>query len=268
MPEIVSDILALEGLGWLIAGVFLAGAVRGFSGFGAALVYMPIAGQFLPPLWALITLVVMEIFGPLPLLPSAWRSANRGQVARISIGAIVAMPVGLTLLLAVEPEVFRYLVSALVLILPILLLYGVRLPGPITRPLQYGTGVMSGFVGGFAGLPGPPVILLYMAAGATAAMTRANILLYLVAIDLAFIAILSVSGQMSAVPVVLGVVLAVPNVLGNLAGAAMFRPERQRLYRMFGLGVMMAVGLSSLPLWDHDTANRKDAAHAVARSEL
>lgn len=250
MPEIVTDILTLEGLGWLIAGVFLAGAVRGFSGFGAALVYMPIAGQFLPPLWALITLVIMEVFGPIPNLPAAWRAADRAQVARIAVGGAVALPVGLAVLLAVQPEVFRYMVSALVLIMPILMLCGLRLAGPITPRLQYGTGVVSGLVGGIAGLPGPPVILLYMASSTAAAVMRANIMLYLVVVDLALIVVISLTGRMEAVPLLLGLILALPNLLGNLAGAAMFRPERQRLYRMFGLGVMMVVGLTSLPIWD------------------
>ncbi|MGB0158883.1 sulfite exporter TauE/SafE family protein [Thalassovita mediterranea] len=246
----MTDILALEGLGWLIAGVFLAGAVRGFSGFGAALVYMPIAGQFLPPLWALITLVIMEVFGPIPNLPAAWRAADRAQVARIAVGGAVALPIGLAVLLAVQPEVFRYMVSALVLIMPILMLCGLRLAGPITPRLQYGTGVVSGLVGGIAGLPGPPVILLYMASSTAAAVMRANIMLYLVVVDLTLIVVISLTGRMEAVPLLLGLILALPNLLGNLAGAAMFRPERQRLYRMFGLGVMMVVGLTSLPIWD------------------
>mgnify|MGYP004045007789 CR=1 FL=1 len=43
--------------------------VRGFSGFGSALIFMPLAGQFLPPLWCIMTLVAMDIFGPVPNLP-------------------------------------------------------------------------------------------------------------------------------------------------------------------------------------------------------
>lgn len=250
MPDALSAVLAFDGLAWLCAGVFLAGAVRGFSGFGAALVYMPIAGQFMPPVWALITLVVMEVFGPIPNLPSAWRVADLGQVSRIALGGAVALPIGLAVLLAVEPEVFRYAVSAIALAVPFLLVSGLRLSGPITRPLQYGTGVMSGFIGGVAGLPGPPVILLYMASTTPAAVIRANIMLYLVAVDLALIAILTLQSEMVLTAVWLGLFLAIPNLLGNLAGAAMFRPERQRLYRIFGYGVMIAVGLSGLPIWD------------------
>ncbi|MEC7963769.1 MAG: sulfite exporter TauE/SafE family protein [Pseudomonadota bacterium] len=250
MPDILSEVLAFDGLAWLCAGVFLAGAVRGFSGFGAALVYMPIAGQFMPPVWALITLVVMEVFGPIPNLPSAWRTADLGQVGRIALGGAVALPIGLAVLLAVEPEVFRYAVSAIALMVPFLLMSGMRLKGAITPPLQYGTGLVSGFIGGVAGLPGPPVILLYMASTTAAAVTRANIMLYLVVVDLFLIGVLSLQGEMALMPLVLGLVLAIPNLLGNLAGAAMFHPDRQMLYRVFGYVVMITVGLSGLPLWD------------------
>ena len=55
MPETEAHVLwqalQFEGLIWLITAALLAGFVRGFSGFGSALIFMPLAGQFLPPLW-------------------------------------------------------------------------------------------------------------------------------------------------------------------------------------------------------------------------
>ena len=48
-----------------------AGLVRGFSGFGTAMIYLPVASQFLTPFEALITLMVMDFFGPLPLVLGA-----------------------------------------------------------------------------------------------------------------------------------------------------------------------------------------------------
>ena len=75
-------------------------------------------------------------------------------------------------------------------------------------------------------------------------------MLYLVVVDLFLIGVLSLQGEMALMPLVLGLVLAIPNLLGNLAGAAMFHPDRQMLYRVFGYVVMITVGLSGLPLWD------------------
>ena len=50
MPEILSEALALPGLWLLILGALVAGIVRGFSGFGTAMIYLPIAAQVMPPI--------------------------------------------------------------------------------------------------------------------------------------------------------------------------------------------------------------------------
>ena len=62
------------------------GLVRGFAGFGTAMVYLPVAGQILPPFEALTTLMVMDLIGPLPNLPRAFRISDRPDILRLSLG--------------------------------------------------------------------------------------------------------------------------------------------------------------------------------------
>ncbi|CUH62402.1 Sulfite exporter TauE/SafE [Thalassovita gelatinovora] len=249
MPDGLDQLLAYEGLGWLIGAVFIAGAVRGFSGFGTALVYLPVAAMFMPPVWALITLVVMDVFGPIPNLPRARRDGRVADVGRMWLGTILALPLGLMVLYTADPSFFRYAVCGIALLVPLLLASGVRMRGQITPALQIGTGGVAGFLGGVAGLPGPPVILMHMASTEPAQLIRANIMMYLFAFDVTLLGLLAIQGKLELLPILIGLVLAVPNLLGNLAGAAMFRPERQRLYRLVGYGITMAAALSGLPIW-------------------
>lgn len=250
MPDLITAILAQEGLVWLILATFIAGAVRGFTGFGTALVYLPIAGLFLPPVWALTTLVVMDVLGPLPNMPAAWRTGRPRDVGLLWLGAALALPVGLMVLYAVDPDVFRYAVCVAALLVPVLLASGLRYRGQPRGAMLAGTGVLSGFLGGVAGVPGPPVILLYLASSGPARVIRANIMMYLVAFDASLLALFGVQGRLEWVPIVLGIGLALPNLLGNLAGAAMFRPDRQGMYRIAGYSVTMAAAVLGLPLWD------------------
>ena len=250
MPEALAAALAFDGLIWLVAGTLLAGFVRGFSGFGTALIFMPIAGQLMPPIWALTVLVVMDVFGPLPNLPRARRDGDLREVGLLTLGMALALPLGLMVLSAIQPEVFRYAVSILALFVPVLLIAGLRYRGPLNAPVLLGTGAASGFLGGVVGVPGPPVILLYLASSRLAAQVRANILMYLVAFDLVLIAILAVQDRLESVPVILGLLLALPVMLANMAGAAIFRPERERQYRAVAYVVIAAAAISGLPLWD------------------
>ncbi|OAN68420.1 hypothetical protein A8B83_03190 [Rhodobacteraceae bacterium EhC02] len=250
MPDALDAALAFDGLGWLIAGTVLAGFVRGFSGFGTALVFMPVAGQLMSPIWALTVLVVMDLFGPIPNLPRARRDGNPREVALLCVAMILALPLGLMVLTSIRPELFRYAVSTLALLVPVLLLAGLRYRGPLSAPILLGTGGLSGFLGGVVGVPGPPVILLYLASTRLAAQVRANILIYLFIFDIVLIAVLALQDRLEAVPVILGLLLALPVMLANMAGAAIFRPERERLYRAAAYVVIAAAAISGLPLWD------------------
>ncbi len=238
------------GLIFLSGAAFVAGLVRGFAGFGTAMIYLPVAGQILSPFAALTTLVFMDVIAPLPNAPRAWRDGNPGTVARLGIAFVLALPLGLYALTQVPVEVFRYTVSAIAIGLLICLIFGFRYRGELTRPVIFGTGALSGFTAGAAGLPGPPVILLYMAGPHAAAVVRANTLMFLIMADLILIPMLAVFGRLEMNAILVGLLLIVPATAGNVAGAFLFRPGQEAKYRTVAYIVIAASALSGLPMWD------------------
>ena len=228
----------------------VAGAVRGFSGFGTAMVYLPVAGQFLSPFEALTTLMIMDLVGPLPNIPKAIRTSHRGDVLRLSLGALVAVPFGVLVLGLIAPEVFRYGVSLISLILLILLIAGIRYHGVLRARMVYGTGALGGILAGSVGLPGPPVIMLYMASAHPAAVIRANIMVYLLLVDLIMIMVLYLNGYLVATAVFLGAVLALPYLVGNVLGGYLFAPGYERIYRAVAYIIIAISALNGLPLFD------------------
>ena len=115
MLEALSQAFATEGLWFLAFGALVAGLVRGFAGFGNAMVYLPVAGQVLGPFEALTTIIVMELIAPLMHIPRAVRDGHPGDVLRLGVGAAVAVPLGVFVLSIIEPEVFRWGVSIVAL---------------------------------------------------------------------------------------------------------------------------------------------------------
>ena len=81
MIALIEQILFFDGLAWLIITVVFAGLVRGFAGFGTALVFMPIAAAVTSPVWAIIIMMSFDIFGPIALLPRAWRDGESTEVS-------------------------------------------------------------------------------------------------------------------------------------------------------------------------------------------
>ncbi|MEM9975504.1 MAG: TSUP family transporter [Pseudomonadota bacterium] len=241
---------APEALIWIAAAGCIAGLVRGFSGFGTAMIFLPVAGQHLSPFAALTAMVVMDIVGPLIMVPRALKAGQPADVLRLGLGLALAMPLGVWLLTLVEPAVFRYGVSLFALGLLAVLIAGLRYAGPLTPPMVLGTGALGGALGGSVGLPGPPVILLYMASPLPAAAIRANITLYLILADLALLALLWGFGELVVPALALGAALIVPYVAGNRLGSWMFVPGRERTYRAVAYAIIAASALSGLPVWD------------------
>ena len=247
MPDFIGQSPA--GLAVLFFAAFLGGIVRGFSGFGTALIFLPIATPYLGPFGALIGLTIMDIFGPLPNLRQAWREVDRGDLTRLVVGCTLILPVGLWVLTQVNADVFRYAVSLLALAMLAILILGLRYHGAVSRAMVAGIGGAAGFLGGVAGLPGPAVILFYMSRPLPVAVIRATILLFLFAFDFLLLGYMTGMGRITWAAVLLGFVLAIPNLIGNWLGGRLFRPEYEHLYRAAAYVAIAAAALSGLPLW-------------------
>lgn len=249
MPDLLASALAIDGLIWLLLTVFIAGLVRGFAGFGSAMVIMPMASSILPPVEAVIFLVAVELIGPVPNARAAWREGTPRDVGLLILGALLALPLGLWALTTMDATFFGWVVSASVITLLILTVSGWRLKGALTQRLTIMAGALGGFMTGFAGIPGPPVIMLYMASSLPIAVIRANFLLYLVAIDVILFAMLWVLGMMNWSVVALGLLIGIPNMIANMIGGRLFDPSSERIFRNVAYLVIAVSAIVGLPLW-------------------
>jgi len=237
------------GLMWLTGAVVAAGLVRGFAGFGSAMIIMPVASSVLAPVEAVIFLVAAELLGPLPNVPSALREARLQDVGVLVAGAVVALPLGIWCLTLVEPTHFGWFISGAVLGLLVLTMSGWRFKGELTRAMTVTAGGLGGFLTGFSGIPGPPVIMLYMASRLPIAVIRANFLLYLLAIDLVLFPVLWMLGLMVWEIAALGVLIGVPNIVANMIGARLFDPGAERVFRAVAYAVIACSAIIGLPSW-------------------
>src|SRR5580704_7476592 len=76
----------------------ICGIARGFSGFGSALIFMPLASSIAAPRLVAALLLIIDFVGSTPLIPSAWKQADRKATAIMALGALVGVPIGTWLL--------------------------------------------------------------------------------------------------------------------------------------------------------------------------
>ncbi len=113
-----------------------------------------------------------------------------------------------------------------------------------------GVGTFGGFLGGVAGIPGPPVIMIYMASARAVSVIRANFLLYLLGFDVMMLAWFLVFGLLDAAAVAVALVLVPVYMLANVTGARLFDPERESVFRAVAYSVIAASALMGLPIWE------------------
>src|SRR5262245_40240250 len=100
--------LPLKSVLYLVFSAALAGLARGFAGFGAALIFMPLASTVVPPQLAAPILLTIDILGATGLIPRAWRESDRRNVAIMLGGALVGVPLGVYALIKGDPLVVRW----------------------------------------------------------------------------------------------------------------------------------------------------------------
>src|ERR1043165_4037520 len=142
----------------ICAIAFVSGTSRGFSGFGSALIFMPLASSVAAPKLVAALLLIIDFVAAAPLLPNAWKQADRKATAVMVAGALVGVPVGTYYLSRLDPVTTRWIISGFVAALLVLLLSGWRYRGKDHVALSVGIGALSGFCSGLAQTGGPPIV--------------------------------------------------------------------------------------------------------------
>lgn len=248
--ELLDQVLETEGLWILIAAVTTAGVVRGFAGFGAGLVFIPIAGTVLPPVAVLVAVTMFDMFGAFALIPRAFREGQKPEVLKLVIGLALGLPVGLWILTRMDPDVFRYAVCILSFVLFLALVSGWRYRGKPSSLMIGVVGWFGGFMGGSTGMAGPPVILFYLGGKQAAAAIRANIILFFLASDFLFLLLIHWNGLLTTKDAALGLLLAVPFAAATVIGQKLFDPEREKLFRAVAYVIIVASAILGLPILD------------------
>lgn len=228
----------------------VAGLARGFSGFGAALIFIPLASTAIGPTTAAALLLIVDIVAASPLLPRAWGIADRRNVGTMLIGTLIGVPIGTFVLTQADPVALRWMIAALVLAMLTLLMSGWRYHGRPAPPVDIGVGLMAGFFTGIAQVGGPPVVAYWLGAAKEPALVRANIVLYFAASALITCVSYVIAGLLATKVIGLALLIGPAYGLGLWAGSHSFGLASEAIFRRTCYALIAVAGLISLPVLD------------------
>jgi uncharacterized membrane protein YfcA len=233
----------------ICAIAFVSGTARGFSGFGSALIFMPLASSMAAPRLIAALLLIIDFVGTLPMIPNAWKHADRKATAVMALGALVGVPLGTWFLSRLDPVTTRWIISGFVFALLLLLLSGWRYRGDDHAALSIGVGGLSGFCGGLAQTGGPPIVGYWLGRPVAPAIARANVVLFFAASDFFSVVSYSLTGLITSDAIRFSLLVGPVYAVGVLIGASLFGRASETLFRAICyvlIAVAVIVGLPAL----------------------
>lgn len=234
----------------ICAIAFVSGTARGFSGFGSALIFMPLASSIAAPRLVAALLLIIDLVAAAPLLPNAWKQADRKATAVMAVGALIGVPIGTYFLTRLDPVTTRWIISGFVAALLVLLLSGWRYRGKEYASISVGIGGLAGFCSGLAQTGGPPIVGYWMGRPIPSAIARANILLFFGASDFFSAVAYAASGLINADALKFALVVGPVYAVGVWFGASLFGRASEAVFRAICYALIAAAVIIGLPALD------------------
>lgn len=205
-----------------LAATVAAAFVRGLSGFGMAILLVPVLGLMISPESAVVSVNILGVLVGLVGIRKVW-AISENSVKPIAALAMVATPLGLWLLQVTDPDAARLLIAAIAVAAFILVLLPKRSAAQVPHRAETGlTGIASGILTGFAGMPGPPVIPYYLRRAIDPQMARASMMVIFLFTSIAGCAAALAMGMMTKQEPILAGLLFPAILIGNWLGSLAF----------------------------------------------
>jgi uncharacterized membrane protein YfcA len=225
--------------------VLAAALVRGFTGFGFALVAVPLLGMFMPPTESVPVAVCLQLLIGLTDFSRAARVCDWSSLRWLTLGGVLGSPVGALVLSVVSAPVARIMIAAITMGAVVPLNMGLRLAAVPSRGATAATGLAAGLFNGLAAMPGPPVIVYYNFGPFSRVAARASMMVFFLVSSITALVSTALLGLLDMRTLVL-TLLGVPiMLLGTWLGDIGFRRGSDTLHRRVSIVSLAVVALGS-----------------------
>lgn len=233
----------MEHIYYAIPIVMFAGAVRGFSGFGFAVIAVVGLNLFFAPKVSVAIVLALDLICSINLWRQALKQADFTVLKKLIFGSILGIPVGYTLLLAIPADILKLLICITILILALLLFASSTPFNANKTQTKVGFGLASGAGTASASIGGPMIVYYMLSSDLNASTQRATMILFFIASE-ALALITLISGGLVDKTVLSGLaVLLLPTLIAVRFGQYLFNRKPPQSLKSFALPIMLTVAI-------------------------
>lgn len=227
-----------------------SGLVRGFSGFGSALIYVPLMASVYEPRVAAASFLLIDFATGLTFVFGVWRNAVWREILPLAAAALTAAQFGTLILQYADPTLLRWVIALFIAALLPVLMSGWRYHGRPMLVVTIGVGVLAGTLGGAIQISGPPIILYWLGSAHEAAVMRANFVSYFALFAAGSLVTYLAHGLITAQVIALAILIGPLHIFAMWLGGRVFRFASEATYRRVAYVIIAAAALFSMPLFD------------------
>lgn len=228
------------------AVVFIAGIVRGWSGFAFAIVSGAGLTLLLPAHVFVPVVLAIELVLGLSLVPREMKNCSWPTISPMVVSAGMGTFIGIVLLQGLPEVPSKTLLGLAIAASALAMLGAPRLVLGPARWMPLTAGTISGLMNGAFAMGGPPAVLFLSARLPEASRLRGSIILYFFLIDIVALLYLGFSGGINLHVLSLAALLLPTSLLGVKLGERIYEfidPERFRPTLLIGLLIIGLVFL-------------------------
>ncbi|MEE3000436.1 MAG: sulfite exporter TauE/SafE family protein [Pseudomonadota bacterium] len=245
MTEFLSNLLVFPFIFTLCLGL-AGGIMQGFTGWGGAMLMMPLITLVYPPAEALALLVVGGLIMSAQLYPRALKEVTWDSMRPMLLALIIFTPVGTILLLYMDPTLVRTIIGIILVIVSLVILSGWQYRGKQNIFSILSFGGISGVINGFAGLGSSILAIYIMALPNQASVQRSNIIIASGVIIFTIMVVFALNGVMDWDLVIRGILLAPTQMAGAVIGTRLFHHFPQEYFKKITLIIIAILGVSAI----------------------
>jgi uncharacterized protein len=227
--------------------ILMASFVQSLTGFGFAIISVPILVQLLDPKVSVqISLLLGFVISAAALGAGYQKGIKLDLRMSLLLGSLVGIPIGGLVLKIIDPMALRVLVSVAGIVFAFLFLRGFSIQVSHETATFAIVGVISGILNSTTSMGGVVVALFLANMGFDNINLRLNMLVYLLLTNIVTISILALTGVFTSSTLILGLELIPALLVGLALGTWLFPRVSRGVFTKIVLAVVLVAGISGL----------------------